>query len=627
MNKQIDVFKDYSNALFDYQKPILNEIQKHDKVLLKAPMDFGKTYIACSYVSKLLNEEKIKNVTFAIQNYQMRSKIISDLKATGMDNAVIVCPEGRDRAFGSHKRKRVTSLKINTNDLKGKVIDVEYAKKNWPSYNPYYVLLYLQRFADVIIAQHSLVNTNKKIRKTDLLIVDDADLMNRDIVFSIAKYKVFQEHLQAIEESITEAKELRAKLQRYKDKLPLLNAMMDTLFQYLPENPEQLETLFISERQERMKQTETNPLFELWIRGKTEHEIADEFNRRKRSDITIGIKQASNPTKLNSLLSEFKDTLQRYTDALEDKISNEISYAITLHIDHRIEDFFNALMEPKFHVKRDQTDRNWGTLEINVSNGSNFMDVVNGYNKVLWLSATANPEELKGFSLVESKFDPHSDHKIIHTISKEMIPDVLAKLKNHNVFVVTNSSKGAEEFRNQYGGAILNSQTYDTIVRNAKNSKGNLTIGYVNGIGSRGLDDLAQLYDAVIVYSWIYRSVIQRDGKFYDETAIANNLRDGQQLIGRIMRGSSEHILFLIQDESEIGAKLQEYISNENPDWKHIDNLDEVIAKIPERTVKEERKTILRKETRILKDGSKELIYRAKATDDKIESAPNQLEI
>ena len=147
MNDQNDVFKDYSNALFDYQKPIFNMIQKHEKVLLKAPMDFGKTYLSCVYTGHLLNSGKTKSVTFAIQNYQMRRKIISDLKATGMDNAVIVCPEGRDRAFKSNKKKRVTSLKININDLRGKVIDVEYAKKNWPSYNPYYVLLYLQRFA------------------------------------------------------------------------------------------------------------------------------------------------------------------------------------------------------------------------------------------------------------------------------------------------------------------------------------------------------------------------------------------------------------------------------------------------------------------------------------------------
>lgn len=629
MNNEIDLFND---CLYDYQKPIFNEIGKYNKVLLKAPMDFGKTYMSCVYTGHLLNSGKIRSVTFAINNYQMRSKIISDLQKIGLSNKLIVCLEGKERSFipvpKGKKQTRIGSILREINNLRG-VIDVEFIRKKWPKSNPYKVLMELQKHADIIIAHHSMLNTNKKIKKTDLLIVDDGDLLNRDTVFSIAKFQVFQDHLQADEDSSTYTKELRAKLSRYREKLPLLNAVMDTLFSFLPENPERLETLFITERQERMKEIEKNSLFEIWMKDKTEEEIADEFNRRKRSDITIGIEQASNPVKLNSLMELFRDVLRNYIDGLDDKIANEISYAITLHIDHRLEDFSTALLNPKFHIKQSQREKDWTTLEINLSNGSDFMDVANQYGKVLWLSATADSEapDFKGFSLIESKFDPHSDHKVIQTISKEMIPDVLAKLKNHNIFVVTNSKEGAGEFRSQYGGDILTSETYESIVQNAKNSKGNQTIGYVNGIGSRGLDDLAQLYDAVLVNSWIYSDVIQRDGKFYSDVAIGNNLKDVSQIIGRIMRGSNEHVLFLIQDESEIGAKLQEYIKTENPQWKTYGDLDEVISKMPERTMKGESKTRLRKETRMLKDGSKELIYRAKATDDKIETAPDYMEI
>ena len=445
--------KEVFKSLRDYQKPIFNEILGHDRVLLKAPMDFGKTYIACAYVSKLMYEGKIKTATFAIQNYEMRSKIISDLKsdlkAVGMDDAVIVCPEGKDKAFRPHKKKRVTSLKINRNGLRGKVIDAKYVENNWPSYNPYHVLLYLQRFADIIIVHHSLLNTNKKIRKTDLLIVDDPDLMNRDRVFIVARYRVFQNHLQAVEDS-TDAKEIREKISKYRDKLPLLNAMMDTLYLYIPENPGKIETTLVAEEEER--RIEDIPYFEILMKNKTPEEVAEWIETRKRLKPWYGITQASNPVKLNSRLEDFKTEIRMNNNGLEDQISDEISYAVSLH--YRLEDFFNALQDPKFNVKQSKIDKDWSTIEINMTKSSNFMDVVNQYSKVLWISATADPPELEGFSLIESKIDPNSDHKNITIIPKEMIPEVLSKLRNNNVFVITNSKKGAEEFRSQHGGRL-----------------------------------------------------------------------------------------------------------------------------------------------------------------------------
>ena len=618
-----EVFK----SLRDYQKPIFNEILRHDKVLLKAPMDFGKTYLSCVYVSKLMHEGKIKTATFAIQNYEMRSKIISDLKAVGMDDAVIVCPEGKDKAFRPHKKKRVTSLKINPNEIRGKVIDAKYVENNWSSYNPYYVLLNLQRFADIIIVHHSMLGTNKKIRKTDLLIVDDADLMNRDRVFIVARYKVFQSHLQAVEDS-TVAKEIREKISRYRDKLPLLNEMMDTLYsyRYIPENPGEIETTLVVKEEER--RIEDSPYFDILMKNKTWEEVAKSIETRKRQKPGYGIKQASNPVKLNSRLEDFKTELRIINDGLEEQISDEISYAVSLHLHDWLEGFFKALQDPQFNVKLSKIDENWSTIEINMTKSSNFMDVVNQYRKVLWISATADPQELEGFSLIESKFDPNSDHKNITVISKEMIPEVLSKLTNHNVFVITNSkkgAKGAEEFRSQHGGEILTPETYKSIVRNAENSGGNLTIGIVNGTGSRGLDALAQLYDAVIVYSWIYRSVVQKDGEFYNEQFISQNLKDVSQFIGRIMRGSSEHILILIGDDSKIGSKLKQHITNENPDWKHIDNLEEVTSKIPERRRAEDGKYVLIKRVQRLKNGRFRISYEIDSDDP--DRFPDHLEI
>ena len=288
MTKENSVFKDYSDRLFDYQKPIFNDIQKHDKVLLKAPMDFGKTYIACAYVSMLLNEGKIKSATFAIQNYQLRNKILSDLQKIGLNDKLIVCLEGKERSFmptpKGKKQTRIGTILKEIHNLKG-VVDVGFIRKRWPKANPYKVLMALQDYADVIVIHHSMLNTNKKVRKTDFLVVDDADLMNRDTVFSIAKFKVFKEHLQAVEDSITDAKEIREKISRHKEKLPLLNAIMDTLYLFIPENPEKLETYLISEIQERWMDFQKNPLFELRKEGKTPEQIAELINRMKRLDI------------------------------------------------------------------------------------------------------------------------------------------------------------------------------------------------------------------------------------------------------------------------------------------------------------------------------------------------------
>ena len=125
------ITKDLFNNLRDHQKPTFQEIMNAGKkVLLKAPMDFGKTYISCAYISNLFKTGKISSATISVPNYEMRNKMVKDLRSVGMENAVVVCLEGKEKAFKSHKKKRAKSIKITKAELKGKTIDVEYVERN-----------------------------------------------------------------------------------------------------------------------------------------------------------------------------------------------------------------------------------------------------------------------------------------------------------------------------------------------------------------------------------------------------------------------------------------------------------------------------------------------------------------
>ena len=652
MNDQKEVFKNY---LRDYQKPVFDDIlNSGNKVLLKAQMDFGKTYLACANVSYLFQMKEIGSATFSIPNYQMRGKITDDLHKVGLKDKLIVCLEGKRRAYipvrRGKKRTNIGTILKEIQSMKDQIIDVDFIRNKWPRSNPYKVLMALQEVADIIIIHHAMLKTNRKVRKTDLLIVDDADLMNRDSVFSVAKYMVFKEHLQAMQDSTTDAKEIREKLKRYtannKEKnkwLPTnLNLLMDVLFSCLPENPEELERKNIAERQ-LLAEINPNPLFAMIrdkeLEGKTDDEKLRDIMARRLNEIKIGISQASNPVKLQSSLNLIRDLIK--ADVVEeflDNVDREASYSMTAHIDERIEDFFDALVDPEFSVKEVRIDGgDWKRLEVYLTNGSNFMDIVNKYGRILWISATADPEspEFKDFKLVRSTIDPHAEHKHVAEISEEDIPDLLSKLKGHNAYVITNSTAGAEKFKQKYGGEIITGATYDVIIPDARRTKGNLVIGYLNGIGSRGLDDLANLFDVVIVNSWIYRSVLQEEGKFYGDEHMLNNRNDTLQLINRIMRGSKDHLLFVVKDENEkneAGSKFYEFIKAENPGWNTYDDVNhsELVSKIPERIQKEptqDEKLRLHKETRTLKDGSKELVYRHKATDEEIDNAPDYIEL
>ena len=634
MYEEKELFK---HSFRDFQKPVFQEmLNGGNQILLKTPMDFGKTYLACAYVSHLFETKQIRSATFSIPNYQMRRKVIDDLKAVGMKDAVIVCPEGRERAFKS-QRKRVSSLRIGKDDLKGQAIDLDYVQRRWPKHNSYNILIYLQRYADVIIVHHSMLKVNRKLRKTDLLVVDDADLMNRDSVFHIAQFKVFQKHLQATDNTLTDFnfKEIRKRIADKKEGLMFFNAALDELGKVIPENPKDLESEFVLEIQTQEESPLSKTVNEILSQKLTDDEKLRNLLDRRYQNVQIGISQAANPVKWNSLLNgAFRERIKFFADELKDEVDQEISYAVSSHIDFRIEDFFNALLDPEFQVKLGQIDNNWSLLDVYLRNGSNFMDVVNRYTKILWISATADPEapQFKSFRVVKSDVDPNSQFKHVKEISEGEIKDVIDNLQNRNVFVVTNSGNGAQKFVQRYGcGEILNRDSMDGIVRNAQNGKGIIAVSYVNGIGSRGLDNMAELFDAVILESWIYRSVIQEDGKFYGEDHLQNNLSDAVQIIARIMRGSKDHILFVVKDENETGAKIQDFLKEQNPSWNYADgDYTDPISRIPERTDNEptqKEKQKLRKETRTLRDGTKELIYRKKATDKEISDAPDYIEI
>jgi hypothetical protein len=645
MYESKELFKD-KDLLRDYQIPVFQDmLTAGNKTLLKAPMDYGKTFLACVYVSYLFQIKQIGSATFSIPNYQMRSKIIDDLHKAGLKDKLIVCLEGKDRIHSKgnkgkgKKRTRIETILKDIQKFKGEAIDAEFIERKWPNANAYNVLIALQEYADIIIVHHSLLKTNKNLRKTDILIVDDGDLMNRDRVFLVKRYEVYQQHLQAMKEDSSDAMEIQDKLKwfieknRYNKKAPVLSALeafIDHLLSYFPDNPDELEKQNVLDME--LKELSRNPVSDIVrekeMEGKTNDEKLQHLINQKKINIKVGFIQTANPVKWNATLNILKEEIKFYADGLRNEIEKELNYAISAHLDYRIEDFYDALLDPEFHPKLTKTEGNWSLLEIYLKNGSDFMDVVRQYHKVLWISATANPEEFKGFRLVRSHVDPNAEHKHV-TFIKEKIPEVIATLKSHNLFVVTNSGKGAKEFTEKYGcGEILNRDSMDDIIRNAKNGKGVIAVSYVNGIGSRGLDDLAELFDVVILDSFIYRSVMQENGKFYGEDHMQNNLSDTTQIIARIMRGTKDHILLVIQDESEAG-KFSEFLKEQNPSWNYADSSNDyrqLLSKIPERTQLERPKTVLRKSVQKLKDGTFSVIYTGKTTADDLDRYPDSLE-
>ena len=642
MKNDIEVFK---NFLREYQRPIFDRMQNlGNKVLLKAPMDFGKTFIGCAYVSYLFQIKQIGSATFSIPNYQMRDKIIDELHRVGLKDKTIVCLEGKERAW-NHKRIRKTDTRTVLKDIRKQkisgVIDKEFIQKKWPNSNPYKVLLALQDYADVLIVHHSLLKANKNLRKTDILIVDDGDLMNRDRVFLLKQYEIYQMHLQAMKDSSSDAKEIQAKvkwfIQKNKNKktpvLSHLEVFIDYLLSCFPDNPDELEQRNVLDT-ELQRELNRNPISDMlrekMMEGKTEDEKLQHLINQKLIDVKIGLNQSANPVKWNSTLNVLRERIKFYAENLENEIEKELNYAISAHLDYRIEDFYDALVDPEFHVKQTKIEGDWSLLEIYLKNGANFIDVVKQYHTVLWISATADPEapEFKDFKLIKSTVDPNAEHKHVTFIAEEKVPEVLSTLENHNVFVVTNSGNGAKEFIEKYGcGEILTKETFDGIIRNAKNGAGIIAVGYVNGIGSRGLDDLAEVFDIAIVDSWIYRSVMQENGKFYGEDHLQNNLSDTVQIIARIMRGSKDHILFVVKDESEAGAKISEFLKEQNPSWNYGDgDYKGLISKIPERTQLERPKIILRKTVQKLKDGRFLISYTNRTAGDDLERYPDSLE-
>ena len=638
----MDINKDLFNNLRDHQKPTFQEITNAgNKILLKAPMDFGKTYISCTYISNLFKIGKISSASISVPNYQMRNKIVKDLRSVGMENAVIICLEGKRKAFRSHKKKRTSSIKATREELKGKTVDVEYVEEHFKGYNPYYVLMHLQKFADVIILHHSMLLTNHKIRRTDLLIVDDADLMNRKTQFTIKKYGIFENHLQAVENEKTYAQEIRDKIKgrtkKNPNKLNILDLLLDYLFDFFPDNPETVERKNIIESElndEFNRNKKIEKIIEnIETKGKTDDEILQRMVLKKDINIRIGLFQSSNPEKWESLLKEVAERMKYFGKELSDQIEKETNYAISSAIDYQIEDFVNALIEPEFHVKKSKISDKWFSLEIYLTNASKFMDVVNQYNRILWISATADPDDFVDFRLVRSTVDPNSEHKHVSFIEKEMIPEILSRLRNYNVFVIANSGNGAKNFVEKYGtGEILTTESFNPIIRDARNGKGVIAVSYINGIGSRGLDDLSKLFDAVILESYIYRSVIKENGSFYGDEHTRNNLNDTVQIIARILRGSKDHVLFVVKDESETGTKVTkvfDFLKEQNPDWNYVDggSYNDLISRIPERTQVEKQKTVLKKNVQKLKNGDILISYTGKTKADDVERYPDSLEL
>lgn len=623
-----EVFKNYPD-LRDYQYPVFEALDKAgNKVRFKAPIGFGKTFIACKLKVEELSRGEISSVTFSIPNYEMRNKIIDDLRASGSKNHIIVCPVGMTFPGSlNNSKKRFNLSMFDPEKYRGTVIDLDFVKKEFPGYKPYWVLLQIQQVADITIVQHKMLETNTKLKRSDALVVDDADIHTRDTKFLLAQYDVFEKHLQARRNSSSDFKELKAKIEPMKDKVPALYAMLD--FMAIPENPEEIEASLIIQ-QEMKPETE---LFRIFQRsndeGKTEDQKLREGLQRRIRITKLAISQASNETKLKGILEEMKQQLAVYLEGYEYLIAKDIRYAI--HWDYRIEDFFNALLNPEFTVKASQREGKFTLLEVFMRRKSTFMDVVKKYRKILWISATvdASDPDFKGFKLVESTHDPHADNKKIVYIARERIPEILKESGNRNIFVIANSKDGAMKFQEEYGGEILTKERFDAIISQAKQAGGNLAISYVLGPGSRGLDVLANLFDIVIIESWKYRSITEENGKFYDEESRQRmeNLSDVLQINGRVMRGSNNHILFIVQDKED--TQLFDYIKSENPQWEiwNDENLSGVVNDfIPERKEVEKKPFRLYRKVQKLKNGDNIVSLEGRATDEEISKIPDYMD-
>lgn len=253
MNKHDDIFKHLS--LRDYQKPIFQEmLNAGNRILLKAPMDFGKTFLASAYISHLLKTEQIHSATFSIPNYEMRNKIIYDLQKLRQET-VIVCPEGRDRVsdlLDSEADRRQVYHYMKKNPESARFIFKKYKnlqpmiREVCDPENPLY-LEGVKKSLEGIIEITDTKEDLKKLKKEAAKEQKEIELLEKELKVAEKEYDEKQENLKAIKGEYEEAMKQSANIRTDKgmelieknvnDVTKFLTAILEKWDNYFHQNP------------------------------------------------------------------------------------------------------------------------------------------------------------------------------------------------------------------------------------------------------------------------------------------------------------------------------------------------------------------------------------------------------
>ncbi len=617
------------------QTEILNRIRNSaNRIIFKAPTEYGKTTLAIQHAVDLLHSKKVKRITYSIPNYEMRDYVGE--KFLELDNKlVVVCPEGKnERTFLTGSRKKKFHIPQDfKSKYAGKIIDTELIKREFPKVNPYRALLRLSEYADVVIAHHELLDSNPKLWNGGMLIVDDPDTKFRKKQFLIFKRQLhFSEtgrHMSEIPED-TIFENVKNKLDP--DKTPFIFRIFEFLdipdTQTLEADSVVRSELILEPIRKIMQKAEEDAI----NRGETPEEKIQIALRIKMRKISFAISGAGDELKIQELYNELAQLIKaNVIDKFPEEVERERNYITKalLNIVPEIDTFLGAVIYPEFTVKLSSTDKpEFRYLEVYVNSKSNFLETIKKFDPVLILSATVDPSQFEGFSVVETRYDPNSDHKAVVEIEKDKIIEVLKKYRNNNVFFIANSKNRALQVQSElkeqgFDSTIMNKDNFDGVLTQAKTNKGFIAIGYVEMAGSRGYNGIENCFDVVLVDSWIQKSTNSIDGKFYGEEQIRENMNAVYQLISRVARGSNNHAVYITKSEDSC-FDLTEYLKDTVPDWK-FDNIPENF--IPERQETAKIPIRLHKTVRTLKNGEKELIYTAKADNEQINNAPEFIDL
>ncbi len=540
-------------SLLPHQSEDLSRIQNAgDKVVYKAPLGTGKTVVGIYHTLLLLDGDKIKNATFVIPDYQLVPEYISNIQSIhSTNNYLIVCPEGKGRISKKSKKRKFV---VDKSKYQGIVVDSEYVKQKFPEYNPYNVLLEFAKKADIIICHSKMFQMNAKIPKTDLLVIDDGDMMLRDTSIELFRWAIADEHLQTINEKFEIENWLRKAEKKNLDNLVgLLKYWIDTFH-----NVALLEAISIADNNRSW-----NKLINIPDKWKKEIEATQKkWYEESEKSLEILIKSASTKEYIERIINfkrEYFKWILGELDFLESSLKKESSYP------YELRRFVNLILNGEWIVKRVRHSNEFGYLQINMVNEANI-EKIKQYSKLLWLSATSEPPF--ECEIVETKKDPNYKYKSVILTDKDNLVKVVKKLTNYNILIYSRSKSEMEKAITSYGGIKLNTDQLATL-----QIKKGIYHFYAGGNLTRGVNKLMD-FDMFVVNNYHYR-----DAK-YDDSYNQNVFNDTYQAIGRVLRGDRNKVCLTDDD------RLFNHLKDRGLNWNMIvrNGIDDTIKSVKELT-------------------------------------------